>query len=64
MEKRKNLYENVYRNQTKKYFLTKRTFDQPAFIVYKEGIKQFDITTDIDTDIAEHIKTFKLEASI
>jgi hypothetical protein len=59
-----NLYENVYRNQTKKYFLTKRTFDQPAFIVYKEGIKQFDITIDIDTDIAEHIKTFKLEASI
>ena len=59
-----NLYENVYRNQTKKYFLTKRTFDQPAFIVYKEGIKQFDITTDIDTEIAEQIKTFKLEASI
>jgi len=58
------LYENVYRNQTKKYFLTKRTFDQPAFIVYKNGIQQFDITADIDTEIAEQIKTFKLEASI
>lgn len=58
------LYENVYRNQTKKYFLTKRTFDQPAFIVYKYGAERFDVSIDIDNRIAEKIKTFKLEASI
>lgn len=59
-----NLYENVYRNQTKKYFLTKRTFDQPAFIIYKDGSNTFNITADINIEIAERIKTFKLEASI
>lgn len=58
------LYENVYRNQTKKYFLTKRTFDQPTFIVYKKGKTEFNIIVDIHTSIAEQIKTFKLEASI
>ena len=58
------LYENVYRNQTKKYFLTKRTFDQPAFIVYKNENAQFNIIIDVNNNIAEQIKKFKLEASI
>src|SRR6056300_399424 len=58
------IYENVYRNQTKKYFLTKRTFDQPAFIVYKNENAQFNIIVDVNNNIAEQIKKFKLEASI
>lgn len=59
-----NLYESVYRNQTKKYFLMKRTFDQPAYIVYKKGNTEFNITIDVNNNIAEQIKTFKLEASL
>lgn len=59
-----NLYESVYRNQTKKYFLTKRTFDQPAYIVYKKGNTKFNIIIDVNNNIAEQIKKFKLEASI
>jgi hypothetical protein len=59
-----NLYESVYRNQTKKYFLTKRTFDQPAYIVYKKGNTEFNVIVDVNNNIAEQIKKFKLEASI
>jgi len=57
-----NLYESVYRNQTKKYFLTKRTFDQPAYIVYKYGKQDFINTIDIDNNVAQDIKKFRLEA--
>jgi len=57
-----NLYESVYRNQTKKYFLTKRTFDQPAYIVYKYGKQDFINTIDIDNNVAQDIKNFRLEA--
>lgn len=63
MVKSTDLYESVYRNQTKKYFLIKRTFDQPAFIVYKNGVQNLDITVNAEYGIAEKIKTIRIEAA-
>lgn len=63
MVKSTNLYESVSRNQTKKYFLTKRTFDQPAYIVYKNGIQNLSVTVNAEYGIAEKIKTIRIEAA-
>jgi len=63
MVKSTDLYESVSRNQTKKYFLTKRTFDQPAYIVYKNGIQNLSVTVNAEYGIAEKIKTIRIEAA-
>ena len=63
MVKSTNLYESVSRNQTKKYFLTKRTFDQPAYIVYKNGIQNLSVTVNAEYGVAEKIKTIRIEAA-
>jgi len=55
-----SLYDTVYKGEVKKYFLTKRTFNQPGVIIHKNGLQFFNQTVKIDKSIAEQITKIKI----
>ena len=53
--KAENMYENMYKGQTKKTFITKRTFDQPTFIIYTDAERVFTVAFKVDAGLASTI---------